>query len=120
MWDTESTLPLDAEKLYALSAELRQIAEIMAPSRPQEGISASFVRSILRARRLRDQYFTGQLFADPAWDMMLDLLAARLEDRRVSISSLGLAAAVPPTTALRWIATLCDRGAFVRSNDSSD
>jgi hypothetical protein len=83
-------------------------------------LEAGFVRSIIRARRLRDRYLKGGLFADPAWDMMLDLMAARLENHRVAVSSLCIASAVPPTTALRWIKTLTDRGIFVRCADPAD
>jgi len=52
--------------------------------------------------------------------MLLDLTAARLERRQVAVSSLCIAAAVPPTTALRWIKTLTDQGIFVRIADPSD
>ena len=82
------------------------------------GISS--IRAMIRARRLRDQYFSGELFADPAWDMLLDLLLARLEQRTVAVSSLCIAAAVPPTTALRWIKRLTDEGIFVRTADPRD
>jgi DNA-binding MarR family transcriptional regulator len=75
---------------------------------------------MIRARRLRDQYFRGDLFADPAWDMLLDLMAARIEKKRVAVSSLCIAAAVPATTALRWIKALTDRGLFVRAADPQD
>ena len=40
-------------------------------------VTAAQVRDLLRARRLRADFLPGDLFADPAWDMMLDLLAAR-------------------------------------------
>ena len=80
----------------------------------------SSIRAMIRARRLRDQYFSGELFADPAWDMLLDLLLARLEHRTVAVSSLCIAAAVPPTTALRWIKRLTDEGIFVRTADPRD
>ncbi len=78
------------------------------------------VRAAIRARRLRDQFFTPELFADPAWDMLLDLYAARLERGRVSVSSLCIAASVPPTTALRWIGTMHDAGLFEREADPGD
>jgi DNA-binding MarR family transcriptional regulator len=78
------------------------------------------IRSIIRARRLRDSYLQGDLFADPAWDMLLDLMAARLEKHRVAVSSLCIAAAVPPTTALRWIKTLTEKGLLVRRADPAD
>lgn len=78
------------------------------------------VRELLRARRIRADFLPGDLFADPAWDMLLDLLAARLDHERVSVSSLCIAAAVPPTTALRWIRTLTDRGLVERQADPHD
>ena len=48
------------------------------------------------------------------------LRAARLEQERVSVSSLCIAAAVPPTTALRWIRTLTDKGMVQRHADPQD
>ena len=81
---------------------------------------AAQVRDMLRARRLREDFLPADLFADPAWDMLLDLLAARLEQERVSVSSLCIASAVPPTTALRWIRTLTDKGIVHRQADPHD
>jgi hypothetical protein len=83
-------------------------------------VSASDVRGAIRARRLRAQYFDAELFADPAWDMLLDLFAATLEGARVSVSSLCIAAAVPGTTALRWIGTMMDAELLVREADPRD
>jgi Winged helix DNA-binding domain len=87
----------------------------MAPA-----VSAREVRRIIRLRRVRDQFFEPELFADPAWDMILDLYAARLEHNRVSVSSLCIAAAVPATTALRWIKALTTSGLFERRADPHD
>lgn len=81
---------------------------------------AKAVRRLLRRRRMRDQYFPADLFADPSWDMLLDLYAARLEGQPVSVSSLCIAAAVPATTALRWIKTMTDAGLFLREADPHD
>lgn len=78
------------------------------------------IRAIIRARRMRDQFLPADLFADPAWDMILDLMAARLAGQRVSVSSLCIAAAVPPTTALRHIRQLTDRAVFARIDDPVD
>jgi hypothetical protein len=113
-----------ANVLAALSEhEAAEAAMAMAGAGPDgDGVSldAGSIRSIIRARRLRDHFFRGELFADPAWDMLLDLMAARVEGQRVAVSSLCIAAAVPPTTALRWIKTLCDQGLFVRVADPED
>lgn len=83
-------------------------------------VTGETVRSVIRARRLRARYFSEELFADPAWDMLLDLLQAEIAQLRVPVSSLCIAAAVPPTTALRWLKTMTQEGIFVRRADPHD
>ncbi|MBC6435930.1 winged helix DNA-binding protein [Nostoc sp. HG1] len=78
------------------------------------------VRRIIRQRQLRARFFEGDLFADPAWDMLLDLTAARAEHTRVSITSLCIASGVPPTTALRWIGQMTEAGLLERVEDETD
>ncbi|GGD46716.1 MarR family transcriptional regulator [Erythrobacter arachoides] len=81
---------------------------------------ARLVRQVLAHRRARAKFFDGDLFADPAWDMLLDLTAARVEHTRVSVTSLCIASGVPPTTALRWIGQMVDTGLFTRVEDDAD
>jgi hypothetical protein len=98
-------------------------AEAVAPAAPvvADRIAAlATTRALIRMRRLREQFFERTLFADPAWDMLLDLFAARLEGRQVAVSSLCIAAAVPPTTALRWIAAMTEQGLLLREPDPDD
>ena len=83
-------------------------------------LSAETVRAVIRARRLRSRYFAQDLFADPAWDMLLDLLQAEIAQLRVPVSSLCIAAAVPATTALRWLKTMVSQGLFIRRADPHD
>ena len=78
------------------------------------------VRRIIRQRQLRGSFFDGELFADPAWDMLLDLTAARAEHERVSVTSLCIASGVPATTALRWISQMVEAGLFERVQDDTD
>ena len=78
------------------------------------------MRSVIRARRLRSRFFEEELFADPAWDMLLDLRQAEIAQLRVPVSSLCIAAAVPATTALRWLKTMTDKGIFLRRADPHD
>lgn len=78
------------------------------------------VRKIIRQRQLRSEFLAGELFADPAWDILLDLTAARAEHTRVSVTSLCIASGVPPTTALRWISQMVEAGLLVRVEDESD
>jgi DNA-binding MarR family transcriptional regulator len=127
----------NAERLRQLSEEVSRIASTLArlsagpgapPTRALEPLltgdvpplSADTVRNVIRARRLRARYFHEELFADPAWDMLLDLLQAEIAQLRVPVSSLCIAAAVPATTALRWLKTMVSQGLFVRRADPHD
>ena len=116
----------DSARLNALGREVERIAralnDLASETTPTAAasVAAPFVRAILKRRRARERFFPAELFSDPAWDMLLDLTAARLEDRTVSVSSLCIAAAVPTTTALRWIRNLCDVGMFERNIDPDD
>lgn len=84
------------------------------------GVEAKAIRNLIKLRRLRDSFFDKDLFADPAWDILLDLMAAKLEGQNVSVSSLCIAAAVPPTTALRWITAMTESGMLLRHQDPED
>jgi DNA-binding MarR family transcriptional regulator len=127
----------NAERLRQLSDEVGRIAATLArlstgpnaaspspiqqPTTPDApAVSSDTVRAVIRARRLRSRYFQGELFADPAWDMLLDLLQAEIAQLRVPVSSLCIAAAVPATTALRWLKTMVQQGLFVRRADPHD
>lgn len=81
---------------------------------------ARMARAEIKKRRTRDRFFQSDLFADPAWDILLDLYASHYEGRSISVSSACIAAAVPATTALRWLKTLSDNGQIIRDRDNQD
>lgn len=139
----ESKADRDLERLRRLSEELNRVARSLSramPPAPLTGYAApqsdysaepgdlgapafpsvEEVRKVIRMRRLRDRFVDGTLLADPAWDMLLDLFAARIDDDDVAVSSLCIAAAVPATTALRWIRTMTENGMFERNPDPQD
>lgn len=94
---------------------------LSSPFPPRDDAAqAKWLRGLLRARVRRGIFFSPRLFADPAWDMLLELYAAQLEQKRVSVSSLGIASGVPPTTALRWIAELQKDGFIMKQKDPLD
>ncbi|WP_288457452.1 winged helix DNA-binding protein [uncultured Sphingomonas sp.] len=132
----------ERERAARLQAEVARIAELLARIAADDGagggsraadrharfgapppsvdIAAATIRDVLRSRRMRDRFFGTGLFEDPAWDMLLDLFAAALEGTRVSVSSLCIAAAVAPTTALRWIGKLTAADLLHRNPDPED
>jgi len=126
----------NAERLRQLSDEVGRIASTLArlstgpgssdpaiaPRPPSDlpPLSAETVRNVIQARRARSRFFREDFFADPAWDMLLDLLQAEIAQLRVPVSSLCIAASVPATTALRWLKTMVSHGIFVRRADPHD
>lgn len=83
-------------------------------------VNTDTLRRMLVARRARAKFFPDGLFADPAWDILLDLLMTKLDGQRVTVSNLCVASNVPPTTALRWIKTLEEDGLASRRADPLD
>lgn len=134
----------EASRLRSLAAELQAIAAALLPAIDPIGADeaappapdpsdytllgpaeqdhiVNLARSFYRGRRLRSDIFNdGQLFGEPAWDMLLDLFIAEADGKQLSITAACIGAAVPTSTALRWLVILEDRGLVRRENDPSD
>jgi DNA-binding MarR family transcriptional regulator len=80
----------------------------------------NLARQLHRERRLRDDILSEGLFGEPAWDILLDLFACEAEGRTVRVNSACIGAAVPASTALRYLAELERRGLIERSRDEID
>jgi hypothetical protein len=102
-----SALSTEASRIAVQLAALAEQRE--APVADQRPIDAAIVRRLLRLSRERARFFPEALFADPAWDMLLDLTASPLEGGQEPVSSLCIATAVPTTTTLRWVRRLSRR-----------
>jgi hypothetical protein len=70
-------------------------------------ITEEQIRSILSIRCGRSGVFGEGLFSDPAWDILLELLAARLGNRKVTLPDLSEIA--PESVLARWVAVLEER-----------
>lgn len=64
----------------------------------------AFVESVIEIRRRRDGGLGGDLFSDPAWDILLELFAAHYAHRKTSLSDLNSIA--PRSTIARWLEAL--------------
>ena len=83
-------------------------------------VDVDHLNRYLKLRKRRGQMLGESLFADPAWDVLLDLFVAEYAGRKVSVSSACLAAGVPLSTALRWLSKLEAKGLVVRRPDDQD
>lgn len=82
---------------------------------------ASLARRTYATRRLRERIFGhSELFGEPAWDILLDLYVAFVEQKPVSVSSACIGSAAPPTTGLRWLGVLADNDLIIREPDADD
>jgi DNA-binding MarR family transcriptional regulator len=77
-------------------------------------------RTAYRARREREKAFGANLFADPAWDLLLYLFLAADDERAVTVTEACYAASVPTSTALRCVGHLVDRKLILRVANAKD
>jgi len=128
--DLSLPMTADQELRQAIEAVSKRLADLETdrkgtPRGPASiGFSdeklATIAISMYRARRHRTAHFDAGLFADPAWDMLLDLFINKVRGIRISTISLCLAAHVPSTTALRWIRVLEKQGLLRRYRAPDD
>lgn len=83
--------------------------------------SLRLASALYALRRKRDEA-SGRpgLFAEPGWDILLDLYIADCRRTDIQVSSVCLDAGIPSTTILRWIARLEEEGLIFREPDGSD
>lgn len=108
------------ERLTSALRIVEQVTSVSASRLPDPPVTEKDIRSLLTLRRNRDRFFESELFADPAWDILLELYAAKLGQQNISVGSLCSGAAVPATTALRWISLLEAKGLIERKADQMD
>lgn len=105
------------DRLQQLSAATLTLQGIVADLTPADVDDAQLLeraRRHFRLRRLRDQVLPLALFADPAWDILLDLYIAMRCGKRLTVSGLGSIAGIAQTTALRYMKLLVHYGLIVR------
>jgi DNA-binding MarR family transcriptional regulator len=119
-----SELRLVLEKLAGLERVLHELKQGLSPGAPEtfgagHGVDDAKVRRIIRARRIREQQLGPELFADPAWDLLLEAFAADLRHEWLTVSHLCRASRMPETTALRWI-KLLEKEGWLKEAQSPD
>ena len=71
---------------------------------------AATARRLIVERRLRDRLLNiPALFGEPAWDILLDLFVAYVDEKPVSTSDACISSTAPATTGLRYLKALEDQ-----------
>ena len=103
---------VDDVKVQSSPAETGNALTAMAVKKAQDLIEITKRRSRLVS--------VANLFADPAWFILLDLLVRQHSGLQTSVSSACHASFSPVTTALRHLAILTERKIIEREYDSVD
>jgi DNA-binding MarR family transcriptional regulator len=77
-------------------------------------------QAMYRERGQRASYFPDGLFAEPSWDILLDLFVASRENALRSVKEVCIASHAADATALRHVETLIAAGLVVRTRDTRD
>ncbi len=91
-----------------------------APTGEAVVLAVAVAKQAIKMRRQRAKLFGVGLFAEPGWDILLELYVARAEDYKVTVGNACIAAAVPMSSALRWCQLLEDRRIILRYQDTGD
>ena len=124
--NTESINSVNARIAFIkIADQISKIQEIcsLAVEKSEDKISLDveiWLSNAIRIRNLRKKYFLRELFADPVWDILLDLAIAKSRNKKISVSSLCIAASVPTTTALRKIKDMLSDGLIFQEPDEND
>lgn len=108
-----------AQRIGFADGEAVVTADALAPSLGRAHVQHT-LKKLIAERRKRISYFSSELFADPAWDILLVLALAESRFQRLSVSQVCERLDVPATTALRWINTLTASGLIIRREDVND
>jgi len=109
--------PLGVSQSLEKLAERPRRLEELVPSRTR---AASLAKQIRLARTARNAILNDNLFAEPAWDILLSLYVAMHEGYRMNVSAVCNESGVGDTTALRWIDRLIEIGLVRRHRNPLD
>lgn len=82
--------------------------------------SVEALRLLRRLHEARSSIFGPAVMPEPAWEMLAELMRARLVGQQLSVTSLALASSSPMTTGLRRIDDLIQGGLVARVPDPGD
>ena len=111
--DVRRTIEQDSSRRAALGGVPRQ------SSRPEEA-SLRTLNLLQKLQEARTGIFGEAVMPEPAWEMLAELMRARMAGQHLSVTSLALSSRSPMTSALRRIEDLIQGGLVARMPDPAD
>jgi len=116
--------PDDVRFQIGVRLQLHEIKPPGGSSGPNDGSTSEELQrlagGIYDARRKRDKILSGELFGEPAWDMLLALYCFPGRGEALAVTGLSYAANVAESTGHRIQAELARSGLIERTRDRSD
>ena len=122
LWNLHENLSRLADDL----AEAAQMFDQAAPDKSREKPALdtmgprAFFASLLDLRRNREKHFGIELFGEPAWDIMLQLMIARIDDKELRLSELIGNPASPPAATRHYVEELIQARLVDRFENAAD
>ena len=116
--DTAKALAEDMRRTIELDTGRREPGQA-APGRGEDS-SLRTLRLLQKLQEARSSIFGEAVMPEPAWEMLAELMRARLANQHLSVTSLALSSKSPMTTALRRIEDLIQGGLAARMPDPAD
>lgn len=108
-----------AAQLLEIVATARALADDMRRT-AEPGSNLHTLTLLQKLQEARNSLFGEAVMPEPAWEMLAELMRARLAGQQLSVTSLALASRSPMTTALRRIEDLIQGGLAARVPDPAD
>ncbi|MFD1792686.1 response regulator [Ochrobactrum teleogrylli] len=117
-----------AEEIHALKGLLNS-STISQGTQDEDGrrnrqigkpLSKERLLSFVQSNDIKKKFFKDELFSDPVWNMLLDLMQQSLEGNEVAASSLYFSSGAPVSTAARRLNEMEKAGLVERKLDDTD
>jgi len=114
--DTAKALAEDMRRTIEQDSGRRETAN----SGKTEDTGLRTLKLLQKLQEARSSIFGEAVMPEPAWEMLAELMRARLTGQHLSVTSLALSSKSPMTTALRRIEDLIQGGLAARMPDPAD
>jgi len=108
-----------AVELQQIVETARQLADDLRTTAEPDA-NLRMLALLQKLQEARDSIFGEAVMPEPAWEMLAELMRARLAGQQLSVTSLALSSRSPMTTALRRIEDLIQGGLAERAPDPTD